>query len=161
MCFIFSSHTHTLTHTQTDLDLDPEIDSSESENPSGCEIYYFECDFGQCTPLEKKCDGIPDCEDETDEIDCPAFTGKHTHTRTQRDSMVTHTHTHLLTHSMYTLHIQPSIHPSWSFAGHCLEHEFECDDYCIPHDQLCNGIVNCNDGNDERNCTFCQDDAYL
>lgn len=111
MCFIFSSHTHTLTHTQTDLDLDPEIDSSESENPSGCEIYYFECDFGQCTPLEKKCDGIPDCEDETDEIDCPAFTGKHTHTRTHRDSMVTHRHT--LTHSLtLCTPYHPSIHPS-------------------------------------------------
>lgn len=42
---------------------------------SECDIYEFECDYSRCIPIEKKCDGYPDCDDDMDEIDCPPFTG--------------------------------------------------------------------------------------
>lgn len=33
--------------------------------------------------------------------------------------------------------------------GSCAEHEFMCDNSCIPSTWKCDGIVDCRDGNDE------------
>lgn len=38
--------------------------------PLVCQNGYFKCDEIQCEPLYKKCNGQPDCRDETDERDC-------------------------------------------------------------------------------------------
>ena len=32
----------------------------------------FKCSNGQCIPFWWKCDGTPDCTDESDEVECPA-----------------------------------------------------------------------------------------
>ncbi|XP_050742444.1 basement membrane-specific heparan sulfate proteoglycan core protein isoform X17 [Drosophila biarmipes] len=110
---------------------------------SECDILEFECDHGLCLPLEKKCDGYADCEDMSDEVECQPYTA------TQPLDIIQPSPT-------FTNHIRSS-----SFAENCLLSEFECDGYCLPRDQLCNGIINCQDGSDERNCTFCREDAYL
>lgn len=75
-------HRHLNTQTNTKQNSQKQIRSSQlkedfvPEDPlSECDIYEFECDYSRCIPIEKKCDGYPDCDDETDEIDCPPFTG--------------------------------------------------------------------------------------
>ena len=35
-----------------------------------CHIGNFTCNNGQCIPFEKRCNGMNDCEDESDEEDC-------------------------------------------------------------------------------------------
>ncbi|KRF99688.1 uncharacterized protein Dwil_GK26817 [Drosophila willistoni] len=115
-----------------------------------CDVTDVLCDDNRCLPYEKKCDGIIDCDDRTDEASCPG-TGKDSYDLLYYTTLLTKTHTH--THNTNT-HFT-------SFTENCLDSEFECDDYCIPLDQLCNGIVNCNDGNDEHNCSFCRDGAHL
>lgn len=75
---IINHHLHLIETTQNiwyryfdnPKDFEPEDSLSE------CDLYEFECDYSRCIPIEKKCDGYPDCDDETDEIDCPPFTGK-------------------------------------------------------------------------------------
>lgn len=52
------------------------VDFEPDDTLSECDLFEFECDYSRCIPIEKKCDGYPDCDDETDEIDCPPFTGK-------------------------------------------------------------------------------------
>ena len=37
---------------------------------SDCHPNKFTCDSGHCIELEKKCDGIVDCEDDSDELNC-------------------------------------------------------------------------------------------
>lgn len=53
----------------------PPLDFEPDPALSECDIYEFECDYSRCIPIEKKCDGYPDCDDETDELQCPPFTG--------------------------------------------------------------------------------------
>ena len=35
-----------------------------------CPMETFTCDNGYCIPFKKRCDGISDCEDESDEEGC-------------------------------------------------------------------------------------------
>ena len=37
---------------------------------TGCTNTQFTCDDGQCVKMEERCDQMPDCVDETDEMDC-------------------------------------------------------------------------------------------
>lgn len=38
-----------------------------------CADDEFNCDVTRCIPKEKQCDGTHDCQDETDEINCPSL----------------------------------------------------------------------------------------
>ena len=37
---------------------------------TGCTNTQFTCEDGQCVKMEERCDQMPDCVDETDEMDC-------------------------------------------------------------------------------------------
>ena len=37
---------------------------------TGCNNTQFTCDNGQCVTMDERCDQIPDCEDESDELNC-------------------------------------------------------------------------------------------
>ena len=36
-----------------------------------CETNEFACDGSRCIPKSKQCDDVHDCDDQTDEHDCP------------------------------------------------------------------------------------------
>jgi hypothetical protein len=42
-------------------------------NFNNCTESEFCCDDGVCVPVENRCDFIPDCADESDEVDCELF----------------------------------------------------------------------------------------
>ena len=37
---------------------------------TGCNKTQFTCDDGQCVTMEERCNQIPDCDDESDELNC-------------------------------------------------------------------------------------------
>ena len=46
-----------------------EIDISFLDHPP-CTASEFRCTSGQCIPMEKKCDRVPECGDLSDENNC-------------------------------------------------------------------------------------------
>ncbi|XP_034139567.1 basement membrane-specific heparan sulfate proteoglycan core protein isoform X14 [Drosophila guanche] len=132
-------------------DVDYDTDTDPDNNPlNECDILEFECDLGQCLPLEKKCDGYTDCGDETDELDCPAFTG--------------------CASNQFRCHNGDCIPYSSTCDGvpqcrdgsdelecggslECLPNQFRCNNgQCVSATVRCNGKTDCQDSSDEQNC---------
>ncbi|KAM7349794.1 terribly reduced optic lobes isoform 6-T6 [Cochliomyia hominivorax] len=119
------------------------------EDPlSECDIYEFECDYSRCIPIEKKCDGYPDCDDETDEIDCPPFTDKCNENEFECDE------------SFCILRDQqcngvPNCNDGTDEKNctFCRQGAYLCNTgQCILESLHCNGHNDCADGSDEHNC---------
>lgn len=45
-------------------------DDSEPPLDDNCGDYAFPCDGGRCVPNSYRCDGVNDCVDKTDEVNC-------------------------------------------------------------------------------------------
>jgi len=56
---------------------------------------------------------------------------------------------------MTVLQINLSFHYNWSQFLQCLDYEFGCDDgECIPLEVRCDGTSDCQNDDDEKNCTM-------
>ena len=47
-----------------------EVNDTIALKLTGCQDGYFTCDNGDCIVMEKRCDQVLNCEDETDEVNC-------------------------------------------------------------------------------------------
>ena len=43
--------------------------------PLATKLCEFRCRTGECLLIEQRCDGIPDCDDRFDELDCRKYAG--------------------------------------------------------------------------------------
>uniref|UniRef100_A0A0K0DFV6 Chitin-binding type-2 domain-containing protein n=1 Tax=Angiostrongylus cantonensis TaxID=6313 RepID=A0A0K0DFV6_ANGCA len=94
--------------------------------PASCNSTSFHCSQSeQCVPLSKRCDGHYDCLLEEDEQNCREF--------------------------------YLSAQARFYFLAMCLASEFACvvSEQCVQFSRRCNGISECNDGTDEKNCDVC------
>ncbi|KAH8286775.1 hypothetical protein KR018_007424, partial [Drosophila ironensis] len=127
-----------------DLDYDTDPDN----NPlNECEILEFECDYGRCLTLEKKCDGIVDCDDETDEFDCTAYAEHCLKSEFECDD-------YCLPRDQLCNGVADCRDGRDERNCHfCRDDAFLCNTgECVASNQRCDGTTDCADGSDERHC---------
>ncbi|KRF94151.1 uncharacterized protein Dmoj_GI15893, isoform D [Drosophila mojavensis] len=154
-----------------DTNYDSDSDTDNDNDPlNECDLYYFECDFGQCIPLEKKCDGYADCQDETDELDCPAFTAtdRLTANDCRRDqffcdescfdrSILCDGNIDCIDRSdERDCHLHTTRHPLYPPLP-CPQHTCPSG-RCYTESERCDGRRHCEDSSDEANC--CASDQF-
>lgn len=90
-----------------------------------CNAWMFQCANKKCVPYWWMCDGVNDCGDNSDELACPSDTTP-------------------------TTPLTPSVTVPSSV---CQTHQFRCNSgNCIQDSWLCDGIRDCDGGEDEENC---------
>ena len=105
---------------------------SEASTISTCTGVSFQCGSGACIPMSRRCDGTPDCPDQSDEKNCD-------------QNNATTSPTTLATAAVQNL----------TLTSGCGEHEFQCKSdvpACIHWSLRCDNAPDCRDQSDEENC---------
>uniref|UniRef100_A0A182NMM6 Terribly reduced optic lobes n=1 Tax=Anopheles dirus TaxID=7168 RepID=A0A182NMM6_9DIPT len=136
---------------------------------SACPRNTWQCDYGQCIPLEQKCDGNIDCPDDiSDERNCPNTVRKCTNREFQCRvdkrciplekkcnkvfDCADRTDEQVCEGCSEHEFLCATVPPVKSLSR-CGEGKFECNDgICIADYKHCNGIVDCHDESDEIRC---------
>ncbi|XP_050533162.1 basement membrane-specific heparan sulfate proteoglycan core protein-like isoform X14 [Daktulosphaira vitifoliae] len=107
-----------------------------------CLSNEFQCHDGKCVNSNYRCDGITDCNDKSDELNCRPTTS--TTTTLRPLPPVTNS-------SIFT---RPSYPTESSLYVTCNWNEFACRNrkQCIPRAAQCNNRIDCYDYSDEENC---------
>jgi low density lipoprotein receptor-related protein 5/6 len=127
------------------LALSPDDDRTCTSPPT-CTSDQFTCLSGYCIPAAWRCDGYPECDDESDELNCTACsmpmlflcpaTGQCLQSRMRCDNKINC--------------------PDGSDEENCPQcaDKFWCaaDQRCLDHSMVCDGRNDCADGGDEQDC---------
>ena len=102
------------------------IDGDSPSSP--CSITELACVSGQCVPITSRCNGVEECGDGSDELQCS-------------------------NDPIFSLPNQDDGRPEY-WDQNCNFGQHECDDgVCVDNALVCNGIVDCpSDDSDESNC---------
>ncbi|KAK7603208.1 hypothetical protein V9T40_003207 [Parthenolecanium corni] len=91
---------------------------------NSCVNWMYQCNNRRCIPYWWKCDRINDCGDNSDEVGC-----------------------------IYTPSSTVPTSPTTTSASGCGTGEFQCAlNECIPYSWVCDGMEDCNQGEDEKDC---------
>ena len=132
--------TMTTTTTKITTSLAPTEDSNPwdiiPKNGQECLTDEFQCKDGSCISSRWICDGLNDCDDESDEKDC----------NVSSDSEIPVSEIPSPQNS-----VQSSTEAENNF---CQSDQFQCkfEAYCIPVRWLCDKQIECQDGSDEIGC---------
>jgi low density lipoprotein receptor-related protein 5/6 len=112
--------------------------------PPTCAPDMFTCQSGSidCIPMVWRCDGLAECEDSSDEINCPeCLNGQFRCKNGQCIDM------------KYKCDSSPQCTDGSDEELCCAADEFQCKNYqCVKKQDHCDGIYDCKDGTDETMC---------
>ncbi|XP_039497795.1 basement membrane-specific heparan sulfate proteoglycan core protein isoform X32 [Drosophila santomea] len=134
-------------------------DTDPDNNPlNECDILEFECDYTQCLPLEKKCDGYADCEDMSDELECQSYTAT-----TRLKPSDCSPDQFYCDESCYNRSVRCNGHVNCSDGSDevgCTMKSLPCPQHqcpsgrCYSESERCDRHRHCEDGSDEANCCY-------
>lgn len=130
---------------------DNEIDNDVVENyeADNCNKNQHACDKYTCIDDDQVCDGIVDCINASDEIDCDYIYIKKWEEYQRANGQL----------GKFDLAFQNSIDDT-SLDG-CSRYEHPCDDGCINALNVCDGKRDCLDGTDEEDCSNFEGTLYI
>lgn len=122
-------------------------DEKNCIEPSECGPNEFRCSSGKCIKDTWRCNGTPDCPDDSDELDCPKCDHNHFTCMSNVNEML----------CLDNRKICDGIKHCYDGYDEmcCGKDEFRCNSRnCLSGYQLCDGKQDCTDGEDEdpKNC---------
>ncbi|XP_058452453.1 basement membrane-specific heparan sulfate proteoglycan core protein isoform X2 [Malaya genurostris] len=126
-----------------------------------CDRDSFECQDGICIADYKKCNGIVDCHDQSDELDCSYASEGDDENCESNEFYCDGKCLDKIVQCDGRIDCQSGEdEDNCDIYDECNENEFSCDGICINKESYCNGIPDCDDGTDENNCIICQAGAF-
>ncbi|XP_051767056.1 low-density lipoprotein receptor-related protein 2 isoform X3 [Ctenopharyngodon idella] len=115
-----------------------------------CSRNQWQCDDGVCVPHRWRCDGVSDCQDGSDEMDCLCQPG---------DLECVDGSGCVSESGVCDGRPQcPDASDEWDCSRNlgCLSGDWKCkNNICIPQDLHCNDVNDCGDNSDEETCGSC------
>ncbi|XP_048242332.1 low-density lipoprotein receptor-related protein 6-like isoform X1 [Haliotis rufescens] len=127
------------------LNLELKSDSKTCADPPTCQPDYFTCKSGdiRCIPNVWRCDNLGECEDQSDEEDCPRC----------RSNQFQCTDGQCISHE-FVCDGKKKCADGSDEEQCCGKDEFKCrNQKCVSKNKLCDGHNDCTDGSDEITCT--------
>ncbi|XP_006922542.1 atrial natriuretic peptide-converting enzyme isoform X3 [Pteropus alecto] len=116
-----------------------------NEDVEECSPSHFKCGSGRCVLASRRCNGEPDCDDDSDEENCGCK---------ERNLWECPTDKQCLQHTVVCDGFPDcSDHMDEKNCSFCQDDELECANHeCVSRDQWCDGEANCLDSSDEWDC---------
>ncbi|XP_019480160.1 PREDICTED: atrial natriuretic peptide-converting enzyme isoform X3 [Hipposideros armiger] len=115
------------------------------EDVEECSPSHFKCGSGRCVLASRRCDGQPDCDDDSDEENCGCK---------ERDLWECPANKQCLKHT-FICDGFPDCPDNMDEknCSFCQDDELECENHeCVSRDRWCDGQADCLDSSDEWDC---------